>query len=231
MAVKKKKSVRKARRRITSIGDEDALLAELDKKGGSAGNQALMKALRWDEARYWLVRDRLLRQGVLETGRGRGGSTRRTELLPIESAAAVREPSSEQELYQPIKGVLEEWAQKAKAFRFDDLWVENLALQGKRDTGGKWSRPDLALIGLTNYPYLPGKVLDVLTFEVKTADHIDVSAVYEALAHRRGATRSYVMLEVPNEQSELLEDALGIVRDEASRHGIGVIEFFKTRRY
>ncbi len=163
----------------------------------------------------------------METGRGQGGSTRRADLKSAKEVSQREEIQSEVALYDPIGKGLENWI-KVKDYRFDDFWIEILAHQGKRETGGKWSRPDLALIGLTNYPYLPGKVIDVMTFEVKVAEAVDVSAVYEALAHRRAATRSYVVIALPSDKREDFQDALLLVREEAGRHGIGVIEFSKA---
>jgi len=52
------------------------------------------------------------------------------------------------------------------------------------------------------YRYLPGKYMEVVTFEVKPFDAIDVKAVYEALAHLRSSTHAYVILHVPNGPDE-----------------------------
>lgn len=103
------------------------------------------------------------------------------------------------------------------------LAVEVTALQGRRATGGTWSRPDIVSVEVRTFAYVPGKYLEVATFEVKAANAINVQAVYEALAHRRAATHSYVVLHVPAEQAEHLEDAVGDVAEAARAHGIGVI--------
>jgi hypothetical protein len=68
------------------------------------------------------------------------------------------------------------------------------------------------------YPFLPGKFVDVVTFEVKLADAADVSCVYEALAHRRSATTAYVII-----VGQPDDDASGLIRQEAVRHGIGLL--------
>ncbi|MER8975271.1 class I SAM-dependent DNA methyltransferase [Mesorhizobium sp. M0800] len=49
-------------------------MAELAELGGSAGNGRLREALEWDETTYTAVRDELVAEGVVATGRGRGGS-------------------------------------------------------------------------------------------------------------------------------------------------------------
>ena len=54
--------------------------------------------------------------------------------------------------------------------------------------------------------------------------NVSVAAVYEALAHRRAATRSYLLVYVPDGRLEAIESPTLIeVSDEASRHGIGFI--------
>ena len=90
-------------------------------------------------------------------------------------------------------------------------------------TGGKWSRPDIAMATVSTYPYLPGRHFDVITFEIKPSDGIDITCVYEALAHLRSATRAYVLLHVPNDQSDQLEERLLDVYAEAKKHGVGVL--------
>ena len=118
------------------------------------------------------------------------------------------------------KVLKERWV---KDNRFRASLVEITAKQGKRDTGGKWSRPDIAIVAMTSYLYVPGKHLDVVTFEVKGADWIDVTAVYEALAHRRAATRAYVIFHLPEDKKDKIEPILEQVCEEAKRHGVGVI--------
>jgi len=78
---------------------------------------------------------------------------------------------------------------------------------------------------------VPGIHFDVITFEVKTPDGIDITCVYEALAHLRSATQSYVLLHVPSERALDLESILLDVSAEAKNHGIGVIIAEKPSDY
>lgn len=55
---------------------------------------------------------------------------------------------------------------------------EITAKQGSRQTGGKWTRPDVIAVGYKTFPYLPGRYLEVVTFEIKPFQTTDVSAVY-----------------------------------------------------
>lgn len=89
----------------------------------------------------------------------------------------------------------------------------------------------MTLVSASTYSYVPGGHFDVITFEIKPCDAIDVTAVYEALAHLRCATRAYVVLHVPAEQAAPLEDVVIEVVAEARRHGIGVPTFESASDY
>lgn len=217
---------------------EQELLAQVPSDGG-IGNTRLMRALGWAEGEYWEVRNRLVERGVLEVGRGRGGSVRRPvvpEGLDLDGVAALSsapareedalEPvgrHSEAALYPPIARVLKE--QWIRDKRIERSILHLTAQQGRRSTGGRWTRPDISLIALSTYPYVPGRHFDVITFEVKPQDTIDVTCVYEALAHLRSATRAYVLLHVPDRLVDELSDTLIEISAEAKRHGVGMITF------
>jgi len=216
-------------KRSGAANEEKEFLEHIPKDGSTIGNSVLQRALGWNEERYYAVRDRLLDEGVLARGRGRGGTVRlvQVEVRAGEPRPRVARPTTprapddrEAALYTPIAHVLDDdWA-KDRRFRW---WkVEETAKQGRRETGGRWTRPDLAVISLNKFQYLPGSYLDVWTFEVKTIDGIDVTAVYEALAHGRAATRAYVLVKVPEELSDDQKERLETVEAEAARHKIGV---------
>ncbi len=50
-------------------------------------------------------------------------------------------------------------------------------MQGRRETGGSWSRPDLALIGYRKYEFLPERVFELFSFEVKPANDVSIKGV------------------------------------------------------
>jgi hypothetical protein len=222
---------------VDLTSDEDALLQELPKTGATAGNRAVLRKLGWDDDRYWAARDALVDKNLIVRGRGRGGTVRlltgeasETVTVPVavevdgasdnsqKIQAAVRR---EIELYEPMATVIRGgWSRDRRA---SPLSVEVTALQGRRATGGTWSRPDIVSVEIKTYAYVPGKYLEVVTFEIKAFDAINVQAVYEALAHRRSATHSYVVLDVPKTSGATLADAVEDVRLVARSHGIGLI--------
>ena len=204
---------------------EAHLLEIVRARDGSFGNISLLRELGWPEHQYWSVRDRLVNAGELQLGRGRGGSVRLAG-PQAPTAAPVRaqvQEVAEADLYEPMAGVIRDhWA---KDQRFGEYLVEITARQGRRDTGGTWSRPDIVVASLTTLLYIPGKHFDIVTFEVKPWFGLDVTSVYEALAHARAATRSYVLVHAPEdrENEDYGQRALERVADEAKRRGIGLI--------
>ncbi|WP_029266672.1 MULTISPECIES: hypothetical protein [unclassified Microbacterium] len=218
----------------TGLSLKDRILEQLPVDGSLKPNAELLSALGADKQDFWSARELLVEEGKAVRGRGRGGSTARVldaELTtePVDEVGAEyavpRQP--EDALYEPLKKVLLGDWQSDKGF--DYLAVEDVSRAGRRITGGKWTRPDLVAVEVQVFTYLPVKTLSVHTFEVKPSDMIDVTAVYEALAHRRAATHSYVLLHVPDDQQPPV--ALEGVITEARRHGIGVIVFADPSNY
>ncbi|MNR82482.1 hypothetical protein D3C72_132410 [compost metagenome] len=200
----------------------------IGRAGARPGNTSLIRTLGWPEDLYWAIRNRLIDRGLLEKGKGKGGSVRLvTEEQPITTVNPAtgqpvelpREP--ENTLYEPMLAVIRDAWVKEQGYR--ESITEITAKSGRMDTGGKWTRPDITVAGIRIFPFVPGKHFDIVTFEIKQADSLDVTVVYEALSHRRSAMKSYVLLHVPDEVKTLVEKSLGIIFDEAKRHGIGLI--------
>ena len=216
---------------------EEELLNAVPQDGSRIGNTTLIRQLGWPEDEYWEVRNRLVDRGVLQLGVGRGGSVQRRVNVEAASTGSeevpnVRTPSDvpealeetrvpEADLYVPIAKTLEDKWVKDK--RVESAIVHITAQQGGRYTGGRWTRPDVTVATLSTYPYVPGRHFDVITFEVKPSDALDVTAVYEALAHSRSGTRAYLLVHVPDALQVQLEPTLVELASEAKRHGIGLI--------
>lgn len=206
------------------------LMAIVPLDGATRGNGWMMNQLKWEPPKYWEVRNGLLDKGLIVTGTGRGGSIRRvietTDPNVKASSLEVKATSgeySEESLYAPILNVLRD--QWTKEQRLEDFVVEITAKQGRRETGGTWSRPDIVVISISLLKFIPGKFLDIHTFEIKPYTSIDVTAVYEALAHLRSSTKASVIFHVPAEirKEEWFHKRLTDIKEEANRHGIGLI--------
>lgn len=282
---------------------DDQFLMALRGLGGSSPNKRLREALCWSEERYFQVRDRLVDNGSVRKGPGRGGSVHILQQQPREvqeagdleeqavdsdggredgepgivdqgrdrggSVRFLREDqkqaykaaenqqeqalkgyegreegdqegravdegsdgawSREEALYAPVAQTLQEHWARDRSFKWFRL--EITAKQGRRQTGGRWTRPDITVVSLSRYRYIPGQHLEVWTFEIKTKEAADVTAVYEAVAHTRFATRAYVAFPVSEEPSAEETNMVSAIVAEATRHGIGVFTMTNPEDY
>jgi len=131
----------------------------------------------------------------------------------------MMESCKERSLYQPLKEAIEsKWINR---FGFDQVFVAETAFQGSKDTGGTFTRPDITVVGIKRYVYLP-KRLEIVTFEVKPAEIINIMAVLEAIAHREAAHRSYVIYSTSHAKFEVAAEEDRII-ELAQKYGIGII--------
>ncbi|MDJ0405132.1 hypothetical protein QNA23_16685 [Rhodococcus erythropolis] len=214
--------------------DEYSLYQALPLDGSTQGNIYTRRLLGWGTPRYLRARTELIRKKAVVVGPGGGGSLRRAHDgqasldpgdSPIETVGGVSIPSRVREihLYGPLVETLSNfWSHDTRS---NSIVVEDTSSQGRRVTGGRWTRPDIVSVNLKKYDYLPGKYIEIVSFEVKPADQINVTAVYEALAHRRSVTHAYVLLHIPQVRRDSLADDLESVRLVAAEHGVGVITF------
>jgi hypothetical protein len=177
---------------------------------------------------YWDIRQALITEGKLERGRGYGGSVHRVlpsiappQGTPATATPPVSIPPSEASLYEPFQKCLQ------NGFVPDnDLkpWASEItAFQGRRDTGGRWTRPDVTLIAMQTFTYVPHKVFEVITFEIKPNIETALDGVFEAAAHSAFAHRSY--LAFPDSKNYATNPLFERISDECERFGLGLILF------
>ncbi len=237
------------------------LLSLVPDSGENIGNVSLREELQQrarasaDELTdedYWSLRDALIDEGVLEQGRGRGGSVHRVRMLeaapisvagaaagekmsavavavPAEVLAEVVELKSEADLYEPFHhAIVDGYTKDNRIKRFIS---EVTAQQGRRITGGKWTRPDITLIAVRAYTFTPGKRVEVITFEVKPDIDGALEGVYEALAHSAFAHRSYLAVDIREFKGREDEIPHERIVHECTRHGVGYIAFTDVSDY
>ena len=212
---------------------ENLFLAEIPPDSKSIGNKALQNKLQWSEPVYRHVKNRLVDSGVINLGKGRGGSVAR--LVGTDFVIADRNTltangktdssdsyPTEKDLYEEVRRVIDERWVKEK--NFSEQYFVEITAQGGGAKTGIWSRPDVTVVAKTIYKFVPLSDLDVITFEIKHSGvDIDVTAVYEALSHKKSATQSYLLIYVPENKQKSADTKLAEITEEASRHGIGVI--------
>ncbi len=205
------------------------LLELVPPDGDFIGNTTLQRRSKLGD-RYWKIRKELVSGGFLTRGKGRGGSVARLATGP-ETAPIVRKRGKlfvrrESELYEPLKGWLDSvWGEGVDDGDFFEVRVTGTARK-KRRASGQWSRPDVTLVQVNSYDYLPQPVLEVSSFEVKKFSHAEnIRSVYEAAAHSRWAHFSYLVAEVPGSDYEFPERFMS----ELERFKIGLILMWKDK--
>ena len=120
-----------------------------------------------------------------------------------------------------MSAISELWAREG--YESSDFYLEDTSSKDTKVVG-PWVRPDVTLISYKKFAWTIGNEFDVVTFEVKRPDSANVLAVFEALAHATAATRSYAVFPMSLSEWELTSPRQAErVRDECSRHGVGLI--------
>lgn len=115
------------------------------------------------------------------------------------------------------------WGQAVESGDFFDARITGSARRRRRPSG-QWSRPDLTLVQVNSYDYLPQPVLEVTTFEVKKfSDAENIRSVYETAAHSRWAHFAFLVAEAPNGDYEFPERFMS----ELERFNVGLILMWK----
>ena len=142
---------------------------------------------------------------------------------------ALREPKDrripERNLYERVHRYIQEaWVEdEDNDIDKNQFALDRTAEQGSKKTRGVWTRPNFSLVAIHSYPYIPGKTIEVITFEVKPADDFRIEGVYETEAHSRHAHRSYLMIHTPKGRPDI--NKFQRLVDECERLRLGLIIF------
>lgn len=211
----------------TKLSEKAQRLLDNIPKEGFVGNVFLRSRLGTSSEEYWAIREELIKGGLIQTGKGRGGSVSRTTkgIAKAEPAIPKGLVKDEKDLYKPLEKWLDENLGRAPKESGDFFRVKITAPpSGYKRKSGKWSRPDLVLVEVNRFEYLPGCTIDVTTFEVKQyKDAENLTSVYEAAAHTRWANNAYLVIEVPDPEDPLAERVLS----ELARYHIGLLVVYK----
>ena len=200
-----------------SAENERKKLLKAVPKSGSISNAKLRAKVGFAERTYWIRRDELLAAGEIALGRGMGGTVYRVD------PDGARDRRTEKSYYDDLLSALRgEWRGK-----YTDMLVELTAHGGAKNTGGRWTRPDFTLVGMSEGTLIPPYVfLDVHTFEVKRIQDTNITAVHEALQHRLAATHAWVLVVVPSVRhlrNEGFQGRLERISQECASHGLGLV--------
>jgi len=153
---------------------------------------------------YWKHRKELLDRDLIQIKRGRGGSVARTQELVKEDR--IKAPKGLVKDEGKLYGELKQWLMKNRVADTQQsggqAWVVVTGKPGKwKRRSGRWSRPDVVLVEVTTYEYLPQRDVVVTTYELKKySAHMDSSWVFEAASHSKGAHYPYLIVETLEEK-------------------------------
>ena len=184
--------------------------------------------------------------GKIYIGPGKGGVVYRVqyeapepdnaEQEDVEQEAAEQNQAAgaERDLYEPLieslrGGAYADYMHSGIDRNNPPCVFVNSAVQGRANTGGTWTRPDITIVTVSDLDYF-GRNVEVTTIEVKPASSVKVDGVYEALAHTAQAHKVYLFQELPLGTSSILHQPEGArIRDECARYGVGLITFYRSR--
>lgn len=214
----------------TGVRDTKDLILKRIPKEGTIGNIALIKLLSKEDVKedlYWLARNELIKEGRLVRGRGKGGSISLAEELEkkLPPPKSQERFKKEKDLYAPFERTVRDYWIKDNNIDARRCVVETTANQGSRRTGGKWTRPDVTIVAINTFTFIPGKSLDIITFEIKPSNDLDIVGVYETASHSRFAVRSYLAVHLPNGITPPIEQQIEQVSKECDRFGVGFLHF------
>jgi hypothetical protein len=187
------------------LGREGMLLVEkLIELGGRSTNAQLRAKTRWGRDKYFAVRNQCRAAGLVGVERGRGGI-----VVLVDGGQAIFDKSNPQNPQNEQNSVvIDEISKEAEYYKillptirqdwvegegFDDAIVEITA--NKRVKGaGRWTVPDIVVIGKRVYQYIPDFEFTVHSMEVKRFESLDALAVFEALNHRRASHFTFLMV-------------------------------------
>jgi hypothetical protein len=212
-------------RRVTpSAGLSDnaqVIFSFLPRDSSSIGNIRLRSLVDLDNESYRAARAELLDAGLVELGRGRGGSVSRAVEQPVEPTVSDTFVRVESDLYAPFRDWLKS-SYEGSSYFFD---AQITATGRRRPRGsGRWSRPDVTSVLVDRPEWLPQVEVEVSTYEIKPASVAQtIDSVYEAAAHGKQAHKASLVIE-GDETTEPLSDE---VKATARRFGLGLYRMQK----
>lgn len=204
------------------------MLELIPKDGKPIGNVTLLEKFTSItnklEDDYWTIRNDLITEGILGKGRGKGGSV---YLIKVEKSvnaekAAETKRLKEKDLYKPFFETLKSFWTKDNDVK--NYIIQITANQGSKETGGKWTRPDITIIDIKTFPFYPNKILEVITFELKPSDGYGIESVFETAAHTIFAHKSYLVIHYLKEDYEN-DELIETMRKRCEMFGVGLILF------
>jgi hypothetical protein len=202
--LKGKKRNRAATKAPTALLDiKFLILDELKKHKNQELNRSILKkALKIDDTDLPLFQDAIRELKVeeqvrIEGAAGQGGKVclNRSQIVATEEGI-VEEITSEADLYRPIVKCLKLTLIPELGIN-RNLYSIEITASSKGGRLGKYSCPDISLVGVKTYKVLQSLGPIVFTFEVKKSlEQAQITAVMQTKDHKRFAHYSYLVVQV-----------------------------------
>jgi hypothetical protein len=223
------------KRQATPDDVTNQLLALLPDDGSPVPNRVMLAMIarrleaRVDPEIYSGIVDSLANGGKIGRSRGQGGKVFLVQ-SPEPTKRSEPEPAgwSELALMEKLAEYLAGTFRRLIDIPPDAAWiVADTSNIGPRT--GQWARPDFVAVSVMRFRLLPGRQVDVHSFELKTESGGTVQAVHEALAQTRFTHFGYLVWHVPDRSRA--EARLPEIEQHCEVHGIGLIVIREPNDY
>jgi len=170
---------------------------------------------------YFAALDYLALKKRIGRSRGQGGGVFLAQEVSGETPASkIKDSWPEAKLMEPLERYLKEHFVKTLDLPSGSTWmIANASSAGPKS--GQWSRPDFIAVSVMRFQLLPGRNVQVHSFELKTETGGSVQAVHEALAQTRFTHFGHLVWHLPCGSKD--EVRLADVTAQCETHGIGLI--------
>jgi len=215
------------------------LLLNTLQQGKPIGNMAALENLRGKikqldnveitDDEYWAIRNALIDDGKIACGRGRGGSI---YLVPPNTdleadANCDNRGKAERKLYPDILKIIEgPWALSRNHVEENSF----ACITAYAKVPGKWRNPDLSMVSIVGYDFIPGKTMELTTFEVKPNGGFSVEGIFETASHLVFGHRSFLMIQDKDKQRDA-DPNFARLLTLLPRFGVGLVLFEDPGNY
>jgi hypothetical protein len=203
---------------------EDKVQTLLPSDGSAVLNRVMLVRIRQafeasvTQAEYFKAVDSLDRAGVIGRLRGAGG-----QIFLLRSSSKRAKPVAEKALMEPTLHYLRrEFVGLLELPETSSAIVIDTSKMGP--IKGTWARPDFVLVTASTYALMPGRHIDVHSFELKNANGGSVSSVHEALAQTRFTHYGHFIWHLPRGSKK--EAMMPEVLSQCEEHGIGFVRAY-----
>ena len=204
------------------------ILARLPRDGSFISNNKIYEPLGMTPENYAEILEELLSEGSVVVGRGRYGRTARANGIngngQVDYSSIEYGAENKNELFEPVKDYFDrKWKHNYEPSPPNLYLSEITARQHPRV--GITKIPDISILTIMNYDFVPGNHLEVITIEVKRYKNLNLTTVYETASMNLISHRSYLVFEWLEEDDFLNADPNSeLILNEAKRFGIGLVQ-------